>query len=200
MLVSVRVTSELSEGAKISYNNGEYKPILNKDGTELDHIIAPNNIIMLIYDSERGGWILTDSTEASVSSVVSIQKNRIDDLSESVDHAVKDYTERLAQLQEYIDRQVTALKARPGVIQSFITTYTASADNVDTIGPIANFNPNYDYLFVNFNQTVLRKDIDFTVEKLDNGTRGGIIFPKIRLMTGDTLQITVVKQPTDTVG
>ena len=78
--------------------------------------------------------------------------------------------------------------------------YTATSDNVDTIGAISNFNPKYDKLIINFNQTVLREDIDYQIELLNEaGTSGGIIFPKIRLMKDDTLQFIIVKQPTDTV-
>lgn len=200
MILTVRVTSELSEGATISYNGGSYQPILNPDGTPLDHAIAPNNIIMLIYDEARGGWILADSSQSSISSVVSIEKGRIDELTKGLDHAVKDYTERLAQMQTYVDRQVNALKARPGVISTYTYMYTATSDNIDTIGAISNFNPKYDKLVINFNQTVLREDIDYQIELLNEaGTSGGIIFPKIRLMKDDTLQFIIVKQPTDTV-
>ena len=199
-IITLRATYDINPGAKVSVNNGAFLPIINNSGNPLDTTIATNNIIMLIYDEARGGWILADSSQSSISSVVSIEKGRIDELTKGLDHAVKDYTERLAQMQTYVDRQVNALKARPGVISTYTYMYTATSDNVDTIGAISNFNPKYDKLVINFNQTVLREDIDYQIELLNEaGTSGGIIFPKIRLMKDDTLQFIIVKQPTDTV-
>lgn len=198
MVVTVRVSKNLNPGAKVSYNDGEYLPIINKNGTPLDTQIAANNIIMLIYDNTRKAWILTDSTDTSLSSIIDIQQKRIKDLTDQLDHAVKDYTERISALKKETDSQVAALKSRPGLISSVTSVFTATIDNTDTIGAIDGFDPRYDKLVVNFNQTILRESLDYQIDPLNaEKTSGGLIFPKIRLMKGDTLVLIVLKQPTD---
>lgn len=195
MIVTVRVTEELNPGATISYNDGAYMPILMSDGSALDHSIASNNIIMLIYDEAKKSWILTDATEDSISTVIAIQQDRISELTTQTDHMEKDYIERVAELRTEMNEQITALKARPGVLVPITSVYTAPYNGVDTIAKVADFDPRFDYLVVNYNQTILRPGLDYVIEVDEDGTGAGLQFPTIRLQANDTLQFIVMKQP-----
>lgn len=197
MIIAVRVTEELSPNATLSYNDGPYEPILMSDKQPLDHAIAPNNIIMLIYDGARGAWIYTDPTEASITTVISVQRERIEKLVTETEHMKKDYIERVAQLRRETERQIAALKARPGILVPITSVYVAPTNNVDTIAKVANFDPRFDQLIVNYNQTILRAGIDYTIQVDDAGTGAGLIFPQIRLQMNDVLQFIVMKQPAD---
>ncbi len=204
MIIAVRITEELNPGAKLAYNDGPFQPILMADRKPLDHPIAPDNIIMLIYDKAKGCWVMTDPTESSTATIISIQQERINAQQESIEalnttieYMKKDYIERVAELRADTERQITALKARPGLIVPVSSTYVAAQDAVDTVAKVANYDPRVDYLVVNLHQTILRPGIDYVIDVDDTGKCAGLIFPNIRLSIGDTLQFIVLKQPVD---
>lgn len=197
MILAVRVTEELNPGATVSYNDGPYEPILMSNKKPLDHSIAPDNIIMLIYDKSRGAWVYTDPTEASITTVITIQQERLDSLTQEAEHMKKDYIERVAQLKRETERQIAALKARPGILVPITSMYTAPTNDVDTIAKVADFDPRFDHLIINYNQTILRAGIDYVFEVNATGTEAGLRFPQIRLQQHDVLQFIVMKQPVD---
>ena len=186
-MITVRVTEDLNPGATIIYNNGPEIPIINQDGTPLNEAILANNIIMLIYDDRRKGWILLRSTDSSIDAIISIMNERIKILEQTIGHNQVDFSEKLSELKNYIDGKVTMLKARPGTIVTYPYEFTA-ATNTDTVNAIPNFNPTYDKLVVNYNQTILRPELDYRIE-----TNGGIT-TTFTIPAGDKLYITVIKQ------
>lgn len=188
MLITVRITDDLNPGAKLSYNNGEYLPIINNDGSALATSIASNNIIMLIYDDRRKGWILVKSTESSISATLAVLNKRLNETDRQLELVKKDYIERLDQLKKEFGRQIDALKLRPGNLITVASTYVAPVDSTDTINAIAQFVGTVDKLVVNFNQTILREGIDYAIE--DNGIR----LLTFKLNKGDTFQFIVIKQ------
>ena len=187
LLITVRVTEDLNPGATIIYNNGPEIPIINQDGTPLNEAILANNIIMLIYDDRRKGWILLRSTDSSIDAIISVMNERIKILEQTIGHNQDDFSEKLSELKNYIDGKVTMLKARPGTIVTYPYEFTA-ATNTDTVNAIPNFNPTYDKLVVNYNQTILRPELDYRIE-----TNGGIT-TTFTIPAGDKLYITVIKQ------
>lgn len=189
-VVTVRVTSDLNPGAEISVNGGSYLPICNMDGTALGTVITANNIIMLIYDKAGNRWLLGNSSESSVVSIVNILKERVDAVTTSLNKAIADYQERISDLKKYTDKQVEVLEARPGVINEVISTWTATSDNVDTISAVTGFDPKTDKLIINYRQTILRNGLDYIIEEA-----GSIVFKDIRFSSGDVLQFIVLKQP-----
>lgn len=185
MIISVRVTETLNPGAMISVNGGEYAPIINADGTPLATSVASNNIIMLIYDQARNGWILVTSTQSSVMSVVTMLSSRLTSLTDTVAHMQKDFTEKLRELKTYVDKRLT----EPGKIVTATSTFTASLDAVDTINAVENYVHGIDKLIINYNQTILREGIDYVIE-----AGGSIQLKEFSLKSGDVLQFIVIKQ------
>lgn len=188
-VIAVRVTSDLNPGAELSVNGGSYLPICNMNGTPLDTVVTANNIIMLIYDKAGNRWLLANSSESSVVSIVNVLKARVDEITTSLKTAIADYQERIKELKSYTDAQVDALEARPGVISEVISTWTATSDNIDTINAVTGFNPKTDKLIINYRQTILRNGLDYIIED-----SGSIVFKEIRFFTGDVLQFIVLKQ------
>lgn len=188
MVISVRVTEDLNPGATLSYNGGIYMPIINSDGTNLATSIAANNIIMLIYDDSRKGWILVDGSDSSVSATMEVLTTRVTDNEKAINLAIKDYRERFITLEKELRSEIATVAAAPGRIISYRSTFTAVVNGTDTIGNIENFNGAIDKLIVNYNQTVLRQGIDYIIEG------NGIQILKFALNVGDILQFIVIKQ------
>ena len=123
-------------------------------------------------------------------SIVNILKERVDDVTTSLNKAINDYQTRITDLKKYTDKQVETLETRPGVINEVISTWTATSDNVDTISAVTGFTPKTDKLIINYRQTILRNGIDYIIEDT-----GSVVFKDIRFSTGDILQFIVIKQP-----
>lgn len=189
MVITMRVTDTISNGAKLSYNGGEYLPILDRNGSALSSVITANNIIMLIYDDQRKGWIWLSSTESSINAVLDITNARLDSMTKRLEYIAKDYQEKLSNMKLYVDTQLANHIAQPGRIIEVISTFTASTNATDTIPKIKDFNPVLDKLVINYNQTILRLDIDYVIE-----ATGGIQLRNFTLNSGDTLQFIVFKQ------
>lgn len=189
LTITVRVTDTIYPGAKLSYNGGEYLPILNQNGTALSSTVTANNIIMLIYDAQRKGWIWLSSTESSINAVLDITNKRLNSMTERIDFIVKDYQAKLNNMKTYIDTVLANHIAQPGRITEIISTFTASTNATDTIPAIAGYDHNLDKLIVNYNQTILRPGIDYIIEDTN-----GIQLQKFSLSAGDILQFIVLKQ------
>jgi len=188
MVLTVRITESLEPGAKISYNGTTYLPILNQDGTELGTSIGANNIIMLIYDEQRSGWIWLNSTGSATLTVLEITNNRLETVSKQLELATKDYQERIIEAEHRINTKLAALDAKPGNIVTVCSTFTAPTAATTTVNAISNYNAKLDKLVVNYNQTILRPDIDYVVEG------NGIQLHGFALNAGDVLQFIVIKQ------
>lgn len=100
----------------------------------------------------------------------------------------EDYTN---DLRSYIDHELDKIRATPGKIQTVLSTYTAESDGITAIENIKEFNYRVDKLMVNFGQTVLREDMDYTINKLTGGID---LINGFELSTDDILQFVVVKQ------
>jgi hypothetical protein len=93
-------------------------------------------------------------------------------------------------LRTYIDQQITELKSRPGNIILHPSTFDATEDTT-SISDIANFHAGIDHIVVNFNQTVLRENIDYVVNTETNGID---LINNFVLNAGDVLQFIVLEQ------
>ena len=71
-----------------------------------------------------------------------------------------------------------------------LSTYTAEEDNVSIIRNINNFVAGVDQIIVNYNQTILRNGIDYTLHSKYNGLE----LNTFTLDKGDILQFTILKQ------
>ena len=188
--ITLRVPNGVNPGATISVNNQAFQPIITASGEPLGSTITANNIIMLIYDDMRKSWILSNSNESTINSVITVLRERVETATADIDKAVKDYRERLDQLTKSVNDDIAALKARPGVISNVTSDLTIMQDNLNMITGITGFDHKYDKLLVNFQQTILRQGLDYTIDE----ETGNLYFKDIRFNSGDVLQFIVLKQ------
>ena len=188
--ITLRVPYGVNPGATISVNNQAFQPIITASGEPLGSTITANNIIMLIYDNMRKSWILSNSNESTINSVITVLRERVETATADIDKAVKDYRARLDQLTKSVNDDIAALKARPGVISNVISDLTVTQDNLNMITGITGFDHKYDKLLVNFQQTILRQGLDYTIDE----ESGNLYFKDIRFSSGDVLQFIVLKQ------
>lgn len=188
--ITLRVPYGVNPGATISVNNQAFQPIITASGEPLGSTITANNIIMLIYDDMRKSWILSNSNESTINSVITVLRERVETATADIDKAVKDYRERLDQLTKSVNDDIAALKARPGVISNVISDLTVTQDNLNMITGVTGFDHRYDKLLVNFQQTILRQGLDYTIDE----ESGNLYFKDIRFNSGDVLQFIVLKQ------
>lgn len=188
--ITLRVPYGVNPGATISVNNQAFQPIITASGEPLESTITANNIIMLIYDDMRKSWILSNSNESTINSVITVLRERVETATADIDKAVKDYRERLDQLTKSVNDDIAALKARPGVISNVTSDLTVTQDNLNMITGVTGFDHRYDKLLVNFQQTILRQGLDYTIDE----ESGNLYFKDIRFNSGDVLQFIVLKQ------
>lgn len=188
--ITLRVPFGVNPGATISVNNQAFQPIITASGEPLESTITANNIIMLIYDDMRKSWILSNSNESTINSVITVLRERVETATADIDKAVKDYRERLDQLTKSVNDDIAALKARPGVISNVTSDLTITQDNLNMITGVTGFDHRYDKLLVNFQQTILRQGLDYTIDE----ESGNLYFKDIRFNSGDVLQFIVLKQ------
>ena len=188
--ITLRVPYGVNPGATISVNNQAFQPIITASGEPLGSTITTNNIIMLIYDDMRKSWILSNSNESTINSVITVLRERVETATADIDKAVKDYRERLDQLTKSVNDDIAALKARPGVISNVTSDLTVTQDNLNMITGVTGFDHRYDKLLVNFQQTILRQGLDYTIDE----ESGNLYFKDIRFNSGDVLQFIVLKQ------
>lgn len=188
--ITLRVPYGVNPGATISVNNQAFQPIITTSGEPLGSTITANNIIMLIYDDMRKSWILSNSNESTINSVITVLRERVETATADIDKAVKDYRERLDQLTKSVNDDIAALKARPGVISNVTSDLTVTQDNLNMITGVTGFDHRYDKLLVNFQQTILRQGLDYTIDE----ESGNLYFKDIRFNSGDVLQFIVLKQ------
>lgn len=188
--ITLRVPFGVNPGATISVNNQAFQPIITASGEPLGSTITANNIIMLIYDDMRKSWILSNSNESTINSVITVLRERVETATADIDKAVKDYRERLDQLTKSVNDDIAALKARPGVISNVTSDLTITQDNLNMITGVTGFDHRYDKLLVNFQQTILRQGLDYTIDE----ESGNLYFKDIRFNSGDVLQFIVLKQ------
>ena len=188
--ITLRVPFGVNPGATISVNNQAFQPIITASGEPLESTITANNIIMLIYDDMRKSWILSNSNESTINSVITVLRERVETATADIDKAVKDYRERPDQLTKSVNDDIAALKARPGVISNVTSDLTVTQDNLNMITGVTGFDHRYDKLLVNFQQTILRQGLDYTIDE----ESGNLYFKNIRFNSGDVLQFIVLKQ------
>lgn len=188
--ITLRVPFGVNPGATISVNNQAFQPIITASGEPLGSTITANNIIMLIYDDMQKSWILSNSNESTINSVITVLRERVETATADIDKAVKDYRERLDQLTKSVNDDIAALKARPGVISNVTSDLTVTQDNLNMITGVTGFDHRYDKLLVNFQQTILRQGLDYTIDE----ESGNLYFKDIRFNSGDVLQFIVLKQ------
>lgn len=208
MVVTVRVTADLNPGALISVNSMDPIPIVNKSGEPILHQITENNIIMLIYNEPDSSWVLLESTESAITSVVSILSDRVETFYKStelrfesmnryIDQVKTEYEAKLKSLENKLREECatgiknldTAIANRPGKIEAVVVNYTAASDDIISIATIEGFDGSVDKLVVNYGQTLLRLGIDYDI--VENGIH---LTNGFTLSMGDVIQFIVLKQ------
>jgi len=215
-VITVRVTNPLFPGAKLSYNNGEYMPIVDTSGEPLAITIAPNNIIMLVYDKQNSNWVLLRSTDSALQTTVSMLSERlrmfreeatreiielrdyidekIQNNADDLEAALKSYTDNavntaVTAIENKYDPLIDRLDKKPGNIISIVQNMEIIDDNVTEISNITGFNGGIDKIIVNYGQTMLRPSIDYTVSNNDVILKNNIV-----LNSGDKIQFIILKQ------
>jgi len=208
MVMTVRVTEDLNPGATISVNSMDPMPIVTKEGEPIPHSITENNIIMLIYDEPDSSWVLLESTESAVTSVVSILSERVETFYKSteirfeamtnyISEIQKECNQKLVKLEETLREEYemklkeldTSIANRPGKIDALVVNYTVASDDVTSIATIEGFDGSVDKLVVNYGQTMLRVGIDYIA--VENGIH---LINDFTLASGDVIQFIVLKQ------
>lgn len=182
-VITVRITETLNPGATITVNDLPPMPFLNADGTPYEGILAANNIIMLVYDKARSGWMIVRSTESTISALIDMVNSRLSSTIDSLNHHIQDTTAKFKEVYSYINTEL----AKPGTIVTKTSTFTPEF-STDTVNTIADFVYGVDKLIINYNQTILREEIDYIVEKT-----GGVVFT-FSVPAGSTVQFIVIKQ------
>lgn len=95
-------------------------------------------------------------------------------------------------LRTYLENEISTFKGRAGNIITKVSTFTALEDGISVINTPSDFNPTLDKLIINYNQTVLRKNIDYSIDEY-----GKIHLTAFTLARNDILQFTVLKQEED---
>lgn len=208
MSVIVRVSEDIYPGANISVNGNNPKPIIMQNGVPLDTPIVANSTIMLVYDEKKDSWVMLGSTDSVTAAILRIVLERVANALEDVEQSKSEMEStvekvlaelearvetKLKELSEKYDRLLTnmsnTIKTRPGNLYPILSYFTAEHDNTSEVGIIDNFNGKVDKLIVNYGQTILREEFDYTIQ--DNGIR---FTDRIRLAIGDVLQFIVLKQ------
>lgn len=95
-------------------------------------------------------------------------------------------------LRTYLDNEISTFKGRAGNIITKLSTFTALEDGISIVNAPDNFDHTIDKLIVNYNQTVLRPTIDYSIDEY-----GKLHLAHITLAKDDVLQFTVLKQDPD---
>ena len=119
-----------------------------------------------------------------------------DELTQSIEDHDNDYNTRFSTLAtriETVNNDLTAeinkIRKMPGNLYIANTTYTAPSDNTTTF-VVAGFSPaTHKMLLINYGQTVLRPNIDYTMDSTGIITLTGIV-----LSEGDIIQATYAEQ------
>lgn len=215
MVITVRVTETLNPGATIAVNSYPQLPIVTKDGEPLGTYITPNNIIMLVYDKQNRQWILLDSTESVMHTIVLLMSSRFEIFQSETERSLIEIGNRITteitrvenqvaqQLQGLADsfnealrivndaweKKYQALATSPGNIDARVCNMRMESDGVKGIAIIPEFDGHVDKIVVNYNQTILRVGVDYVI------TDTGIDFTdNITLSKGDEIQFIVLKQ------
>ena len=138
---------------------------------------------MLIYDETRNGWILVSSTESTVTTIVNMVDARLDSTTKELEYFKKDTALKFAELRSYINSELK----KPGTIITKVSTFVPPID-IDTVGSVENFVVGVDKLLVNYNQTILRENLDYVIEE-----KGSIQFT-FSIPANDVVQFIVIKQ------
>lgn len=207
-VITIRVTETLNPLATISVNGHEPEPIVEQNGERLSYQITENNIIMLLYDKPQGRWILMDSTDSPVMVTMNLVVERFNAFEEKVWTTFGDirneFNRELIKLDDAWRAKFTALETetkkkferideilanRPGRIDTVVSLFKAEEDEILSIGEIEGFDGTLDKLIVNYGQTLLRVDMDYTV--VGNGIQ---FINNISLGKGEVVQFIVIKQ------
>lgn len=180
-IITLRLTTDVNPGATLSVNESYPDVIVTKDGKPLSVTIGANNIIILIRNELKSQWILMDSTESTTEATLNIMNTRMSEMAKTITDQRSEYIKLIQLVRDRIDTE-------PGNIITNSSVYTAEISGITDI-PVQDFVYNIDKLVVNYNQTILRPDIDYTISA-DNSIK----LRTFKLTIGDTLQFIVLKQ------
>ncbi len=172
--ITVRITNQLSPGAKLTVNGIEAKDIYNPDGSLYMREIPANTVTTFIYDKEMDGWVIVPTTRSASSVITQLFKDRIN------------------SVIRFVETRFQENAVLPGRIITSSSVYTASTNNVTTIPYPTDYVAGIDKLMVNYAQTLLRQDVDYTLNE-NNLT----LINNISLAAGDKIQFIVLKQPSN---
>ena len=182
-VLTVMVTEDIVPPAYINVNRMGPLPLIDFDGTPINHTITANNIIMLIYDKARTSWILTDSTASSMQSVITIMNDRVVNVTNEFNTYKAQTAAKFEEVYAYIN---TELK-KPATIIPIRKTYHVSS-TTDNIPALSDYNRNLDHLIVLYGQTILRETTDYTFDS-DDSFRFNF-----NLNPGDDMYFVIIKQ------
>ena len=158
-----------------TFNGSSEYTLVDLYGNPITELLTENSIIMLIRDELLDRWILAD-----------MNKNIIYQTAMLIDKRLRNTIESVPDRVESIENWLTN-DANKFVVSN--TVFDCTEDDTATI-PVSNFDINSDVLLVNYNQTILRMGIDYSVSA--DGTSISLLTSN--LSTGDQVQLIIIKQ------
>ena len=175
MVMIVKLTNDVQPTATWTFNGSSEYTLVDLYGNPITELLTENSIIMLIRDELLDRWILAD-----------MNKNIIYQTAMLIDKRLRNTIESVPDRVESIENWLTN-DANKFVVSN--TIFDCTEDNTATI-PVSNFDINSDVLLVNYNQTILRMGIDYSVSA--DGTSISLLTST--LSTGDQVQLIIIKQ------
>nr|DAS76715.1 MAG TPA: hypothetical protein [Caudoviricetes sp.] len=175
-VLTLKLTNDVQPTATWTFNDSKEYTLVDLYGNPLEgELLAENSIIMLIYDELTDRWILAD-----------MKKNIVYQITMLIDKRLRKTTESLPDRVGNIESWLVNDANKFSVVND---VFTCTEDNTTTI-PVSNFDINADVLLVNYNQTILRFGIDYSVN--EEGTSISLLTSTLN--ANDTVQLIVIKQ------
>lgn len=177
--VTIKVTNDVQPTATWSINGSTAARLYDTDGNLIDTgLIKENSIIMLIRDNVLGRWVLADLNKTIIYQTTRILSSRLSGSS----NFIEAYADRINSME-------TWLLSNAGKFITSNSLYTCTADGTTTI-PVSDYDVENDVLLVNYNQTILRCGIDYSIKA--DGSSISLLTTTIN--KDETIQFIVIRQ------
>lgn len=171
----VKLTNDVQPTATWTFNGSKEYVLTDLYGKAIkQELLTANSIIMLIRDELLDRWILADMSKNIIYQTAQLIDKRLA-------QALSDVPKRVDVIEDWLSNDANKLNV-------ISTVFECTEDNTSTI-PVNDLDIDSDVLLVNYNQTVLRFGVDYSV-----ATDGASIsLLNGNLSKGDELQLIIIK-------
>ncbi len=171
----VKLTNDVQPTATWTFNGSKEYVLTDLYGKAIkQELLTANSIIMLIRDELLDRWILADMSKNIIYQTAQLIDKRLE-------KALANVPSRVNVIENWLSNDANKLNV-------ISTVFECTADNTSTI-PVNDLDIDSDVLLVNYNQTVLRFGIDYSVAT--DGASISLLNGK--LSKGDELQLIIIK-------